>query len=154
MWCGVWCVVCGVRCVFFSYPRVTSRWPLGCFFFYFKGHPTMALGVLFPLPRVSPHGGSRGDFFLSRGSPTMTLGVLFPHVLQGRTLGLMSAAAFAQQDVGEKHREGHCGVTLGVKTFLFKNSKSTCTVKKPLKITYKQVFLLPRLKIHENLIVE
>ena len=43
-------------------------------------------------------------------------------VLQGRTLGLMSAAAFAQQDVEEKHREGHCGVTLGVKTFLLQNS--------------------------------
>ena len=36
-------------------------------------------------------------------------------VLLGRTLGLMSAAACSQQDVGEKHPEGHCGVTLGIK---------------------------------------
>ena len=88
-------------------------------FFYSKGHPTMALGVLFPLPRVSPHGVPRG---YPEAYPP---GMLFPHSLfyfllprrspHGDPRGYPEAYPLGMLF---PYPEGHPTMTLGVLPFL------------------------------------
>ena len=105
--------MCGVWCVFFSYPRVTSRWPLGCFFFTPRVIPPWPLECFFPYRECHLTVALAVLFLYPEGHPTMTLAVLFLHVLLGKSgCGHQSQCTPLQDDCAN-HHGAHVDPNLG-----------------------------------------